>query len=264
MIRKTALLYVILINFTFFTYAATLTPNYGKAENGYNFWLYTPDDTIGKKPLVIFLHGKSLCGSDLNKVKRYGTIDAIEKGRVLDAYVLAPQNPGGSWNPDKIMKTVEWVEDNYDIDTDRVYVLGMSLGGSGTLSFVNKYPDKVAAAIAMCGGHNSKDVSALNLLPLWIVHGTADHLVSVSKSDQLVEKMREADPELPRLIYDRIPGMDHSKPARVFYMPETYEWLFEHSLSDPDREAIEPFELTDDAWKNAYTGLNFGKRKSSK
>lgn len=52
------------------------------AENGYPFWIYTPDGYDGTKaqPIVVFLHGRSLCGRNLNQVLRYGTLDAIKKG----------------------------------------------------------------------------------------------------------------------------------------------------------------------------------------
>ena len=244
-------------------FSSKITAHKGEVSDGYNFWLAEPDDISEKKPLIIFLHGASLCGNDLQKVKRYGTIDAIEKGRNIDAYVMAPQNPGGSWNPTKIMNLVEWIESKHNIDTDRVYVLGMSLGGYGTMSFATAYPDKVAAAIAMCGGNTFKDSSPLNEVPLWIIHGTGDRDVAVSKSDQVVESMKAANPETPRLVYDRIPGMNHSKPARVFYMPETYEWLFQHSLSDRNRPVAETFELDESQWNSAYKNLDFSKSKSN-
>ena len=124
-------------------------------SDGYNFWLYTPpgyDSTVNDKPIVLFLHGASLCGNDLNQVRRYGTINALERGRKVDAVVIAPQNPGGSWQPDKLMNVVKWVEEHYAGDTNRFYVLGMSMGGYGTFNFTAAYPDKVAAAMALCGG----------------------------------------------------------------------------------------------------------------
>lgn len=247
-------------------FAANITAFKDKVNDGYNFWLSTPDDQSVKKPVIIFLHGRSLCGNDLNKVKNYGTIDAIEKGRDIDAYVIAPQNPGGSWSPSKVMNVLEYVESNYNVDPDRVYVIGMSLGGYGTLGFANTYPDKVAAAIAMCGGNSAKDSSPLNDVPLWIIHGTGDSDVSVSKSDKVVESMKAANPKTPRLHYDRIAGMNHSKPARVFYMPETYEWLFKHNLKDKGRPIAKTFELNEAQWNSAYKNLNFSgsKKKSSK
>lgn len=238
----------------------------GKVKDGYNFWLYTPRDTVDSvaRPLVIFLHGASLCGTNLDKVKRYGTIDAISMGRELDAFVIAPQNPGGAWNPRRVMNCVDYVESLNRIDTTRVYVLGMSLGGYGTLDLAAAYPDKIAAAIAMCGGATAKDLSTLNRLPLWIIHGTADRAVTVGQSDRVVEAMKKsrAEGDTVRLVYDRIKGMNHSRPARLFYSPDIYRWLLSHSLDDPDRAIKPTFPLTDQVFSQAYTGLRVPPKRS--
>lgn len=243
--------------------AKSVTAKRGVVDEGYNFWLYEPDSVSvdTPKPLVVFLHGASLCGNDLNRVRRYGTIDAIERGRDIDAYVIAPQNPGGSWNPRKVMNIVDWVMDNGSVDSTRVYVLGMSLGGYGTIDVAAAYPDRIAAAMAFCGGGTSKNLSALNQVPLWIVHGTADRAVSVNESDKVVSAMRLAEPTTPRLIYDRVPGMNHSQPARFFYMPESYEWLFAHSLNDEGRPCAESFDFTSKV-RSAYLGLTHNPSKS--
>lgn len=239
--------------------AYQLETHYGTVPGSYNYWFGSPDDMTIAKPLVIFLHGKSLCGTHLDKVKRYGTINAIERGRELDAFVIAPQNPGGAWDPAKIMNIVEWAQHHYNIDPTRIYVLGMSLGGHGTLDFAAAYPDKVAAAMALCGGNAYKDVENLNKVPLWIVHGTADTAVSISGSDRLVQALKADDPETPRLHYDRVRGMNHSKPARFFYLTQTYDWLFSHRLNDKDRPIRETFAVTDALMNNAYAGLSNGK-----
>lgn len=248
-------------------FAQKLTAHKGTVENAYNFWLYTPDNSVEEeiepKPVVIFLHGASLCGRDLNKVRRYGTIDAIDKGRNIDAYVIAPQNPGGPWNPDKIMNIFEWVGNEHNIDYDRVYVLGMSLGGYGTIDLAAAYPDQVTAAIAMCGGTTASDLSNLNDVPLWIIHGTADRAVSVTQSDKVVSAMKQADSDTPRLIYNRVQGMNHSRPARLFYLPESYEWLFSHSLKDEERQVAPPFKIDNEVMRKAYTGLKSTKSRRS-
>lgn len=244
---------------TLTVFSANITSHKGTVPNGYNFWLSTPDNTKDAKPVIIFLHGKSLCGSDLNQVKRYGTIDAVEKGRNLDAYVIAPQNPGGAWKPEKVMNVLNWVRQNYKVDNNRIYVLGMSLGGHGTLDFTAAYPDQVAAAMALCGGGIRGDVSPLNEVPLWIVHGTADNAVSIGSSDKLVESMKKAGTWKNRLHYDRVAGMNHSRPARFFYLPETYEWLMGHNLSEKGRTIHKTFAVTDNLLSNAYAGLNFSK-----
>ena len=60
---------------------------------GYNFWVYTPVDYFYSQehtPVIIFLHGASLCGRNLDKVRRYGPLDAIVKGRDIDALMTHP------------------------------------------------------------------------------------------------------------------------------------------------------------------------------
>lgn len=224
--------------------------------DGYNFWLSIPTeyDTLGVDvPVVIFLHGKSLCGRDLYQVHRYGTLDAIKRGRQIPALVIAPQNPGSSWNPRKVDNVLEWVMARYNGDRNRVYVLGMSLGGYGTIDYAGTYPEKVAAAIGLCGGSTLRDYNGLRGLPLWIVHGTADNRVTISASKKVVAGM-QACGETPLLRFDWMEGYNHSDLARFFYMPETYEWLFSHRADV--REISEPFALTSTLMNNAYRGWN--------
>ncbi len=225
--------------------------------DSYNFWFYRPEEDEGDgvhRPLLIFLHGASLCGNNLDKVKRYGPMDALKRGRAIDCYILAPQNPGGSWSPQKIMRLVEWAEKNFNVDSDRIYCYGMSLGGYGTLDMCATYPDRIAAGMAMCGGATVKDLSGLSRIPMWIVHGTADRAVPVSASDRVVEAIKATGDD-SRLIYTRMPGIDHGRPARVFYMYQTYDWMFSHSLKDEGRPINRDFEITPDLLKNAYQDL---------
>ena len=230
----------------------------GKVPNGYNFWLCTPpggeEDPVGK-PLVVFLHGRSLCGNNLDKVKKYGSLSYLLRGKNIDAYVIAPQNPGESWKPEKVWNTIDYVLDECNVDTTRIYVLGMSLGGYGTLDVAAAYPDRIAAAVAMCGGATMKDLSGLADMPLWIIHGTGDASVSVSQSDKVVEAIRKTQRENHldnRLTYDRVPGMNHSRPARLFCNMGIYDWLFQHSLDDEGRPSAKTKSLTDEFWGKCY------------
>lgn len=245
--------------------AHKLTAHRGEVSDGYNYWLSEPDNVSSSKedakPVVIFLHGASLCGNDLNRVKRYGTIDAVEKGRDLDAYVIAPQNPGGAWKPAKVMNILDHVAKTANIDFSRIYVMGMSLGGYGTIDLAATYPDRIAAAIAMCGGGSVKDLSGLCQVPLWIIHGTADRAVSVSHSDRVVNLIKGIDDE--RLAYDRVPGMNHGQPARMFYLKESYDWLFSHSLKDEGRRINDTFSVTQDRLRTAYKDLRTSRRTSA-
>ena len=83
---------------------------YNTVAGSYNFWLYAPREYVGEHqriPVIIFLHGASLCGTNLQRVRRYGLLEAIEKGRYYPAFVIAPQNTGGSWKPSKIAKILD-------------------------------------------------------------------------------------------------------------------------------------------------------------
>ena len=224
-------------------------------KDGYDFWLYLPDDyeNSEKKPLVLFLHGKSLSGHNLNLVRNYGCIDAVSRGREIDAVVVAPQT-AGSWQPSKVMDVVDWVTKNYKVDMNRFYVLGMSMGGYGTLDFVATYPEMVAAAMALCGGATVPDLCGLNEVPLWIIHGTADTAVPVGCSERVVEAMADCG-DTTRLIFDRFKGVNHTRLARVFYLEETYDWLFAHTLSDTLRALDQNVIITKETLATAFDDL---------
>ena len=238
-----------------------LRPVKDSIPGGYNFWVYTPTDyyySLNETPVIIFLHGQSLCGRDLNRVRRYGPLHAIVMGRQVDALVVVPQNPGGAWNPKRVAEVLEWTKRNCACDSTRVYVIGMSLGGYGTMDFAAAYPDKVAAALAMCGGCSAKDRTPLGKVPLWIIHGTADRAVPISMSKSVVNDLEKSGND-SRLRYTWLKGGNHGTPARFFYMRKTYDWLFSHSLLDPDRPVNRDISLDMDDVPKAYRDMDFKK-----
>jgi predicted peptidase len=230
-----------------------------KVSDGYNFWLYAPneyyeypDDVF---PVIIFLHGQSCCGNDMMRSRRYGVLDAIDMGRHVEALVINPQNPGGGWKPDKINNILNWVLENYRADPYKVYVIGMSLGGYGTMDFVGTYPEKVTAAMALCGGCTLKDVQGLGNLPFWILHGTGDAAINVSESKNVVSALqRQGNDKLLR--FDWLSGASHGRLARIFYLPQVYEWFSLHDkLRNPD-EVDRNISITLSDMSDAYNGLN--------
>lgn len=206
-------------------FVAQLSPMYDKAA--YNFWINLPSDSIlkSKPPILIFLHGKSLSGTDLNKVKKYGVIHEIEKGRQIPAIVIAPQVASGHWVPEKVLSVLEYVQKTYNTDSSRVYVCGMSLGGYGTMHFAGKYPERVTAAVALCGGGNVKDAANLAKVPLWIQHGNKDAAVPISESEKMVKAIQAVDST--NLTYTVVPGANHGDLEKVFRSDEMYKWLFD-------------------------------------
>lgn len=228
----------------------------GTVKQAYNFWLYTPDGYESSDegmPLVIFLHGKSLSGSDLSKVRKYGPLSALSYGRNINSLIMAPQSPGDGWKPEKVNRLLDWAIENFHVDTSRVYIVGMSMGGYGTIDYVGTYPQRVTAAIAMCGGTTLKSCDKMVDVPLWIIHGTDDKAVPVSASDKVYAAIREAKAD-NQCHYDRLAGVNHASLARMFYMNETYDWLFSHTAKGK-KNTIQPTFNVTAKLPNAYKGL---------
>ncbi|MDG1333911.1 MAG: dienelactone hydrolase family protein [Crocinitomicaceae bacterium] len=220
--------FIVLISFIMIGYSSNAQLSAVKGKSSYNYWINLPADSIlnSNPPILIFLHGRSLSGTDLNKVKRYGVISEIEKGRQIPAIVIAPQvKSGNAWNPDKLLTLLQDIQSQYETDTNRVYVCGMSLGGYGTLHFIGKHPDKLTAGVALCGGGKSSDACNLSQVPLWIQHGTADKPVPVSESRNIVKAIKACDGG-KNLIYKEIAGASHGAMEREFRKNDMYDWLF--------------------------------------
>lgn len=202
----------------------------------YPFLLHLPADSIlkSKPPVLIFLHGRSLSGNNLDLVKKYGVIHEIEKGRNVPAIVVAPQvQAGKSWEPSKILSVLQFVQRTFNTDTNRVYVAGMSLGGYGTLQFAGAYPEIVTAAVALCGGGNTNDGCDLATVPLWIQHGNMDSAVPISESEKIVKAIKNCNGG-ENLKYTVHKGANHGALERVFRTDEMYDWLFQYTKADKD------------------------------
>ncbi len=205
---------------------AQLTKEYKKAA--YPFWQFLPVDSILKNnpPVLIFLHGKSLSGNNLDLVTRYGIIWELNHGRKIPAIIVAPQVPyKKGWEPDKILTVLDYIQKIYKTDTNRVYVVGMSLGGYGTLHFCGKYANRIAAAVALCGGGKVTDACRLAGIHLWIMHGKKDRAVPISESQKMVDAIKKIDGS--KLKYTVYENYDHGQLARVFRQDSIYDWMFQ-------------------------------------
>ena len=129
----------------------------------------------------------------------------------------------------------------------------MSLGGYGTLDFVGSYPEKVAAAMALCGGCSLKDMSGLGKLPLWIMHGTADRAVGVKESKRVVNYLQERGQD-KLLRFDWLEGGNHGVLARLFYLQKTYDWLISHTTTK--RKTEDCIDITWEDIKTTYQNMN--------
>ncbi len=203
----------------------------------YNFAIYEPAgyDPVNSTdmPVVMFLHGRSMSiGLD---GYRYGTITSIDMGYDIlkgqQALVLEPNARGNEgWGSVKLHKVYEFLKAHYAFDHDKFYVIGMSMGGWGTLNYVNKYPDEVAACVGICGGCDAKTPCGLNKVPTWIIHAADDETTDVACSDRVVEAMKTCG-NTNLLKYSRLTSGGHSL-INYFQYHNLYTWLFKHNRTN--------------------------------
>jgi len=201
-------------------------------EKGYSYWLHVPKNAVEntKLPVLIVLHGRSLSGNNLNRVKRYGVLRAMERGKEIEAVIVAPQTNSG-WDPDKIMEVLEQVLADYPADSNRVYVCGMSMRAYGTMDLAGKYPERIAAAVAICGGGNAHYACSLTEVPIWLQHGSADRIIPPSESKALYQAIKRCD-EAADTRLTIIPGGTHGSVERLFHGNKIYEFMFRYRKSD--------------------------------
>jgi predicted peptidase len=195
-----------------------------------NYLLYLPKDygkTDKKWPLMLFLHGAGERGSDLNLVKKHGLAKLAAEGKDFDFIIVCPQCPENDWWPkltDDLIVLVDDIAERYNVDTKRLYVTGLSMGGFGTWNLIQKYPDKFAAAAPVCGGGDSIAVtSQLKDMPIWVFHGAKDNVVPPGKSEEMVKALKAAGNS--NVKFTLYPDAGHDSWTATYNNPELYAWF---------------------------------------
>lgn len=111
-------------------------------------------------------------------------------------------------------------------DKSRVYLGGLSMGAMGTFELLRRRPNVFAAAFAICGGDNTRNVAKYAHVPLWIFHGEKDDVVPPDHSRVLVYHLQKLGVE-PR--YTFYPDANHNSWDPAFAEPDLLPWLFSHS-----------------------------------
>ena len=174
-------------------------------------------------PLMLFLHGLGECGSDINLVKKHGPPKRIENGKRFPFVVVSPQCPRGSrWEAWRLMALLDEVIKSNDIDEDRIYITGLSMGGFGTWDLAAYAPERFAAIAPICGGGNTLDGKLLINLPAWVFHGAEDKVVPASFSESMVTAIRKAGGGPKITIY---PHAGHDCWTKTYENPELYAWM---------------------------------------
>ena len=194
-------------------------------------------------PLVLFLHGAGERGDDNRKQLVHGTKE-FEKEfnrQKYPCFVVAPQCPDGKkwvevdWSADTHRQPDESVslvltrellaklQKDYRVDSKRLYVTGLSMGGYGTWDMVTRTPEVFAAAIPICGGADESVADRVTKLPVWVFHGDKDTAVKPERSRRIIAAIEKAGGK-PK--YTEYPGVGHDSWSRTYADPLVIEWLF--------------------------------------
>jgi predicted peptidase len=198
------------------------------AEVTVRYWLYLPANHDGKAklPLLLFLHGSGERGDNLEAVKKHGPPKVCEAQADWPFITVSPQcEKEKRWDAAVLVKLVDHVAAQQKADESRLYVTGLSMGGSGTWSIIAKYPDKFAAAVPMCGRGNEAAADKLTSLPIWIFHGAKDTGSPVSLSQTMFDAIKKAGSEKIKFTID--PDAGHDCWTKAYGDPELYKWLLE-------------------------------------
>jgi predicted peptidase len=202
----------------------------GPREVTLRYWLYLPDEYDKAKdtnwPLVLFLHGAGERGDDIERVKIHGPPKLVASGKQFPFVLCSPQCPTGSrWNADELDKLVEELTAKYRIDSQRLYVTGLSMGGAGTWSLIASQPEKYAAAMPLCGRGDLQSVEKLAKTPLWVLVGAKDRAETVQNCQEMATAIAKAGGKGRFTLYFELP---HDCWTVTYNNPETYDWLLSH------------------------------------
>jgi len=191
-----------------FLYRSFLT----KSNQNIPYRLLTPynNQPSKKYPLIITFHNSSRIGSDnKNQLEPLARI-WLEKNirEKFQGYIVAPQfaTRPTIYAPDSqkgiltskaepqlfaMIDLIDSIKKEYNIDENRIYLVGYSMGGSSVIDLLNFKPDKFAAAVAIAGVPQFDHTDSLKNVPIWLIHGTKDTENPFSGSEQLYQEINQ-------------------------------------------------------------------------
>ena len=209
-------------------------------------------DNAKKYPLIVFLHGAGERGNDneLQLVHGKDLFINMNKNNNFPSIVVFPQCSKNSYwaNVSRInnsfsflgdptentsLKLVEGMinelQSNFKINSNQIYVGGLSMGGMGTFELVYRNPDMFAAAFAICGGANPKIGEKISKTNWRIYHGDKDFVVPVKLSIDMYNSIKSFNKNVYLKIY---PNVNHNSWDNVFREPDLFKWLFSNSKAN--------------------------------
>lgn len=193
-----------------------------------NYLCYFPDGFTSKTdqlyPLLVFLHGSGERGDSLDLVKKNGP-PSLADSLSFPAIIVSPQCPDEVWWDVFVLdKFLDQLIRIYPIDTARIYLSGLSMGGFATWEWAARNPDRFAAIVPVCGSGNPHRAERLINIPIWAFHGAMDDVVPVEKSEEMVEAVNALGGNVKLTIY---PEAGHDSWTETYNNPEMWKWLWE-------------------------------------
>jgi pimeloyl-ACP methyl ester carboxylesterase len=221
---------------------------------GTRFFIYTPtakSTSPGPYPLLLSLHGQGNMGDNLNELLDAPEVmpaKLIHEKRWPENYpfiVVTPQlNPGTTlansstpaWPPVLVNELINYVLATNNIDSDRIYVTGFSMGGTGTWDYAAAFPERVTAMIPIAGRTDTAQACLVKNIPTWVFHGSNDPVVVPTYSTSMVRAINACQPRgkyVPHLTL--LYAQQHEGWSSVYDNSSAYniyDWLLQFSKSN--------------------------------
>lgn len=214
--------------------------SYATDEGELKYRFLFPDALDGRKlPLVIFLHGSGERGDDNEAQLKWGVQQFASDHNIkhFPAFIAAPQCPANDqWsnydgkfkkNPTKALGMVRRMIDDlirkHPIDTNRIYITGLSMGGFGTFDALARYPDLFAAGVPVCGSGDPTTVENFKDVPIWIYTGAEDPLVKAEWTARMFHALMDAG---AKPGYTQVPEVGHFSWIQAYSDPLLMQWMF--------------------------------------
>jgi predicted peptidase len=164
--------------------------------------LYTPPEAqvpnAAPRPLIINLAGSGGNGTDNLTQLYFLTDEMLGQAEQRGAFIYAPQT-ASSWSTttvtSQVMTMIDRAITTLNADTNRIYIMGYSLGSYGTWTMLSRYDGRFAAAVPVSGGVPASDFVAARLIdtPIFAFHARDDPSASVSATRSVISSILAAD-----------------------------------------------------------------------
>lgn len=200
--------------------------------SGLDCWLYTPKDAAAKMPLIVYLHGITGKGDDLDiLLTSQGFIQWLADGTLgeIPAYVLIPQLPSDQKDwlvvKEAVVSAVREVATNYQIDSGNISLTGFSMGGAGVWDIAISHPE-LFHCIAPCSGgvrDNKDSLSALSNMKIWAFVGTEDTVVNPQPTIDFMEQLTQSNSQA---VITKFDGAEHMDVPALAYLSKNIDLIY--------------------------------------